>query len=125
MYQALDIFFLIFHTSLVLFNLFGWAWKKTRLANLITLSLTGASWFLLGLFYGGIGYCPLTDWHFQVLHKLGVSNLPLSYIKYLADRISGLDFDEHMVETATLAGFIFAVIMTILLNYRDYKHSGT
>jgi len=57
-YRFLDIFFVIFHTSLITFNLFGWIWKKTRLANLITLGLTGASWLFLGLIVGVLGYCP-------------------------------------------------------------------
>ena len=69
-YQILDIFFVVFHSSLVLFNLFGWLWRKTRVINLVTLSLTGASWLFLGMIYGSPGYCPLTDWHFNILIKL-------------------------------------------------------
>ncbi|MCD4791284.1 MAG: DUF2784 domain-containing protein, partial [Bacteroidales bacterium] len=78
MYKFLDTFFVVFHTALIIFNLFGWIWKPTRRLNLITLLLTGASWFILGIFYG-IGYCPLTDWHWQVLHKLGIYDVPNSY----------------------------------------------
>ncbi|HPF94086.1 MAG TPA: DUF2784 family protein, partial [Tenuifilaceae bacterium] len=65
-YMLLDVFFVAFHTLLIAFNLFGWIWWRTRKANLITLLLTGLSWIGLGLFFG-IGYCPLTDWHWQVL----------------------------------------------------------
>src|SRR5665811_299369 len=78
-YRILDIFFLIFHTFLIFFNLFGWIWKRTRKLNLITLSLTGASWLFLGLSVGTLGYCPLTDWHFKILEKLGKTDLPYSY----------------------------------------------
>ena len=67
MYKFLDIFFIVFHTSLIFFNLFGWIWKYTRRANLVALLLTGGSWFILGLYYG-IGYCPFTEWHWEVLH---------------------------------------------------------
>ena len=64
MLHLADIFFVVFHTALILFNMAGWIWKKTRLANLITLLLTGSSWLVLGLIVGSLGYCPLTDWHF-------------------------------------------------------------
>jgi hypothetical protein len=125
-YRILDIFFVIFHTSLILFNLFGWIWKRTRVANLITLALTGGSWLILGLIVGMMGYCPLTDWHFNILYKLGKTDLPISYIKYLADRLTGLDFDQTLVDNATLYGFIIALIISLLLNARDFrKRSAT
>ncbi|MCK4992787.1 MAG: DUF2784 family protein, partial [Bacteroidales bacterium] len=83
--KFLDIFFTFFHTCLVIFNLFGWIWKKTRRLNLICLLLTAASWFILGIFYG-LGYCPLTDWHFNILRKLGHTDLPDSYLSFLFTR---------------------------------------
>jgi hypothetical protein len=113
-YHFLDYFFLIFHTILTLFNLLGWIWKKTRLANFITLMLTGFAWFGLGIFYG-IGYCPLTDWHWDVLYKLGVRELPYSYINYLIHRLTGIHSDPQIVEIGTFAGFVFAVIMSVYL----------
>ena len=119
-YHFLDFFFLIFHTFLTLFNLLGWIWKKTRKANLITLILTGLSWFVLGIFYG-IGYCPLTDWHWQVLEKLGKHDLPYSYIKYLIYRLTSLDANATVVEYATVIGFFIALIMSVILNIRDYR----
>ena len=123
LYQSLDIFFLVFHTLLTLFNLLGWIWKKTRRANLILLGLTAFAWFGLGIFYG-IGFCPLTDWHWDVLHKLGVHNLPYSYIKYLIDRITGLDADADMVEISTIVGFSIAVIMSVYFNFFRRKHKS-
>ena len=96
-----------------MFNLFGWIWKKTRLANLITLGLTGASWFILGIFYG-IGYCPLTDWHWQVLIKLGKSNIPNSYVKYLIDRIFGGDIDAQIVDYSTVVLYFLALDKRLL-----------
>lgn len=119
MYHFLDIFFLVFHSSLVIFNLFGWIWKKTRRLNLITLLLTGGSWFILGIFYG-IGYCPLTDWHFRILEKLGKTDLPNSYMAYLAERLTGIRFDPHLVDTFTLAGFAVALMLSLIVNIRDF-----
>ncbi|MBI5219369.1 MAG: DUF2784 domain-containing protein [Bacteroidia bacterium] len=117
MYKFLDIFFLVFHTLLIFFNLFGWIWKRTRKINLVTLLLTGLSWFALGIFYG-IGYCPLTDWHWEVLHKLGRYDLPNSYTKYLADRITGLDFNARLADTMTAALFFVALAASLYVNIR-------
>lgn len=115
MLKFLDYFFLVFHFILILFNLFGWIWKSTRKLNLIILLLTGGSWFILGIFYG-FGYCPFTDWHFKVLQKLGHHNLPNSYIKYITDRLTGLDFNTELVDTVTLVFFLLALVISIYIN---------
>ena len=120
LYHFLDYFFLIFHTILTLFNLLGWIWKKTRLANFITLILTGIAWFGLGIFYG-IGYCPLTDWHWSVLEKLGHHDMPYSYIKYLIERLTGLNANANIVEISTVVGFFLALIISVYLNFFKKK----
>jgi hypothetical protein len=117
-YHIIDIFFILFHSSLILFNLFGWIWKKTRLLNLIVLLLTGASWLILGLIVGTLGYCPFTDWHFRILEKLGESNLPYSYLKYLAHRVIGMEFSAEIVDKVTLYGYIIALGLSLWLNFR-------
>jgi hypothetical protein len=118
-WRILDIFFLVFHSSLIIFSLSGWIWKKTRKLNLIVLVLIGSSWLFLGLIVGILGYCPLTAWHFGVLEKLGKTDLPNSYVKYLADRITGLNFDSQLVDKITLYTFVAALVMSAVLNYRD------
>jgi len=117
--KFLDIFFTVFHTCLVLFNLFGWIWKKTRLANLITLLVTAGSWSILGIFYG-FGYCPLTDWHFSILEKLGYTNLPDSYLSFLFTRLTGLPIDQSLVDSVTLWGLIVALVISLYLNIRHW-----
>lgn len=120
LYRIADIGFVIFHTSLILFNVSGWIWKKTRPANLVTILVTFASWFLLGLAVGQLGYCPSTDWHFSILRELGHTDLPTSYIKYLADRLSGQDFSQKLVDDLTLWGLLAAFIISAALNTRDF-----
>ena len=120
-WRLLDIFFVLFHTFIILFNLFGWIWKRTRKYNLILLLLTGGSWLFLGLLVGTLGYCPLTDWHFEVLEKLGRTDLPQSYVKYLSDRITGLNFSSRLVDSITLYSFITALVISLFLNIRDYR----
>jgi hypothetical protein len=46
--HILDYFFIIFHTVLILFNVFGWIIPRWRFSNLIVLSLTAVSWGFLG-----------------------------------------------------------------------------
>ena len=120
MYKALDVFFVVLHTSLILFNLFGWIWKPLRKLNLITLLLTGSSWFILGIFYG-IGYCPLTDWHWQILRKLGKYDLPNSYIEYLVERLTGLDVQTKLTDNATMILYFTALIISLVLNILKRK----
>ncbi len=112
-------FFVFIHSGLVLFNLFGWMWRRTRIYNLFLLALTGASWLFLGLLTGKLGYCPFTDWHFKILEKTGVTDLPDSYIKYLFDRVSGLDISPALVDGVTLYAFVAALVISSALNIRD------
>ncbi len=120
LYKFLDIFFLVFHLMLVLFVLFGWIWRKTRRWNLIVIMLTLASWFLLGIKYG-IGYCPLTDWHFQVLRKMGETGMPSSYISYLVVRFTSYMPSQNIVDTLTFLGAMAALIASLFFNIRDMK----
>jgi len=120
MLHFLDIFYTIAHLVFTLFNLTGWIWKRTRKAHLVTLALTVASWFILGIWYGW-GYCPLTDWHWRVKEKLGEKNLPGSFIKYFADKISGQDIDPSIVDTVTLGCLVFAITASVYLNFFSRK----
>jgi sterol desaturase/sphingolipid hydroxylase (fatty acid hydroxylase superfamily) len=117
----MDVFFTVFHTVLILFNLFGWIWKRTRRINLICLLLTAASWLLLGIFYG-IGYCPLTDWHFNILGRLGYTDLPTSYISFLITRLTGLHPDQGLVDAGTAGGLVLALIISVYLTFREWFH---
>ncbi len=116
--RFLDVFFTVFHTLLIFFNLFGWIWKRTRRINLVCLLLTAGSWLILGIFYG-IGYCPLTDWHFAVLERLGYTDLPSSYISFLVHRLTGLQPDQGLVDAVTAGGLVLALVISIYLNARD------
>jgi hypothetical protein len=122
MLKLLDFFFIVFHSLLILFNLFGWIFRKTRVLNLVTLTLTGISWFVLGIFYG-IGYCPLTDWHFNILEKMGKTDLPDSYISYLLMRFTGIRFWEPTIDRLTLSLFLLAFMISLIFNLK-YKRSA-
>lgn len=116
MLHFLDLFYTIAHFSFTLFNLTGWIWRRTRKAHLVTMAITMISWFIFGIWYGW-GYCFLTDWHWSVKEKLGETNLPNSFIKYYADKISGRDINPSVVDNVTLGCLIFAVSAAIYVNF--------
>lgn len=123
MYVFLNYFFVIFHGTLTLFNITGWAWERTRRIHLYTISLTILSWVGLGLIYGW-GYCPCTDWHWDVKRQLGERNLPASYIKYYADYLSGTSWDPFIIDIGTAAVGISAFLLSIWFNWKDWKESS-
>jgi Protein of Unknown function (DUF2784) len=116
MLSFLNIFFTIAHLALTVFNLIGWIWKRTRKLHLITLIVTAFWWLVPGIWYGW-GYCPLTDWHWQVKEKLGETNLPNSFIKYFADKITGRDINPSLVDNVTLGCLVFAVVASVYVNF--------
>lgn len=122
LYVLLDIFFLVFHGALVVFNLTGWIWARTRRLHLVVIGLTVGSWFGLGAIYGW-GYCPSTDWHWQVKRRLGETDLPRSYVKYYLDRLTGLDWSPAFVNGLVLTLGLVALVLSVALNWRDRRRT--
>ena len=120
MYYFLDKFFFVFHSFIILFNLFGWIWKKTRKANLILILLTLGSWFILGIWYG-FGFCPCTEWHWQVRIKLGYYDMSSSYLVFLIKSITGLEVERHLVDIFAVAFLVAALGASIYTNWKDWK----
>ena len=119
--KILDIFFFGFHTVLILFNVFGWIIPKWRLLNIILLSLTAFSWFVLGIWYGW-GYCICTDWHWQVREMLGFHDMSSSYIHFLIMKLANLDLSISYVNKGAVIVFFTAYIISAYLNIRKYLH---
>ena len=119
-YRLLDIFFVVFHTLLVGFNMLGWAWRRTRRLHLITITVTLLSWFGLGVVYGW-GYCPLTDWHWDVKRALGETALPASWMKYYLDLVTGLDWSTALVDAIVIGSALGALVVSVALNVRDAR----
>lgn len=120
LYEVLDVLFVVFHGGLVAFNLTGWIWARTRRLHLAAIGLTVASWFGLGAVYGW-GYCPCTDWHWDVKRRLGETGLPRSYVKYYLDAATGWDWDPALVNGLVLALGLGAFGLSIVLNLRDRR----
>ena len=120
MLAILNIFFFVFHTVLIVFNVFGWAHPKTRRWNLATLLLTLASWVGMGMFYG-MGYCICTDWHWQVREAMGIEDTASSYIVLLVRNVSGWEPPVLLANEVAKWIFLSALAMSVGLNLRDWR----
>ena len=116
MLRLLDILLTIVHLLIIGFNLFGWIWPRTRRAHFLCVLLTAGSWFVLGIWYGW-GYCPVTDWQWDVKHRLGETGLPSSFIKYYADKLSGRFVDATVVDALTGILFGVAALLSVYVNF--------
>lgn len=113
--QLANYFFYGFHTVLILFNLFGWIPTRTRKLNLLALLVTFASWTILGI-WKGWGYCFLTDWHYDILRKLGEKDLPHSYIAFLVKKLSGWLPGANLINGLTLGLALLALVCSLWVN---------
>lgn len=120
--QLIDLLFTLLHLVVIGFNLFGLIWKPTRKLHLVVILLTAACWFILGIWFG-IGYCPITDWQWQIKERLGEQNLPNSFIKYYADYLFGKPVDAALIDILTASCFFAALLLSIYVNFIRRKIS--
>lgn len=120
MYAFLDKFFFVFHTGLIIFILFGWIWRPLRKPHLLTVGAVFFCWFILGIWYG-FGYCPCTDWHWEVRRHLGHYDMPPSYTKFLFDKLTGLDANATAVDTVTVTLYFASLAGSIYVNIRGRR----
>ena len=116
---ALNIGFFVVHTSWIIFICIGWIWRRTRRWHLAAIALTALSWFGLVVWYGW-GYCPFTDWHWQVRERLGYRD-PASYTQLLLAELTGLDVTRAWADGLTVSIFAIALVLSVALNVRDRR----
>jgi hypothetical protein len=78
--------------------------------------ITIFSWLILGLKFG-IGYCFLTDWHWDIKRQLGETELPASFVKYFLDKYTSFDISAGVVDLATGLSFGMVVLISVYLNW--------
>ncbi len=115
MLKALDIFLSFAHLAILVFNLFGWIWPSTRKLHLVVVLTTAFCWLVLGIWYG-IGYCPITDWQWQLKAKLGETNLPNSFVTYCLYGIGLKMIPVPVITWATGISFSIAGVLSLYLN---------
>jgi len=96
------------HAAVILVCLLGWAFPPLRTAQLIVVGAVAVSWFVLGLRWG-LGYCLLTDLQWKLKRAQGQTDLPDSYVKYAADRLTHADMSPKAAERIVLWGYVFSV----------------
>lgn len=115
--HALDYFLTALHLAIICFNLFGWMFLKTRRAHLLFAGLTLGCWLGLAPWFG-LGYCPVTDWQWDVKRQLGETGLPNSFVKYYADKLTGFDIPAAVVDGWTAGLFAAAILLSVAVNLR-------
>lgn len=120
MLPVLNVAFFVFHSALILFNVFGWIWPATRRWNLVTLILTLLSWTAMGIWFG-TGYCICTDLHWKVRAAMGIHDHADSYLALLARILTGWDPPVALVNQVAGAVFLVALSTSLFLNVRDTR----
>ena len=118
--MVLDFLFTILHLIIIGFNLLGWIWKPTRRVHFWFAMLTLACWTILGIWFG-LGYCPITDWQWDVKTQLGEKNLPNSFIKYFADKLTGSSINSDLIDVLTLLLFLISIAFSVKLNFLNKR----
>ncbi len=113
--KTLDVAFFVFHTLVIVVNLTGWIWPRTRKLHMIVLGLTAFSWFALGPLLGfPLGYCLCTDWHWQIRRQLGINDSG-GYIELLFS-MAGLPISTATAAIVAYGAFTGALIATVAVN---------
>ena len=118
--MVLDFLLTILHIFIIGFNLLAWLWKPTRRLHFWFAMATLGCWTILGIWFG-LGYCPITDWQWNVKTQLGEQNLPASFIKYFVDKITGLNINSDLIDALTLLFFLAAIGCSVKLNFFSKK----
>ena len=104
------------HLSIMLICIVGWMFEPTRTLHLLVIVGVALSWFGLGKFFG-YGYCLLTDTQWRVKRKLGQEPYTESYVKYVLDKVTGLDIDRKITNGLTLYTYIATVVLSLTVNF--------
>lgn len=121
---ATDVAFTIAHSVLIILNLFGWVWWRTRKIQAIAIVLTLVSWFGCGYWYGW-GYCVLTDWHWIILEKRGIGDLPQSYIQWLVARLMGIPISVLTADVMACLGVLFGIGGAMAVRFRPWRREAS
>jgi hypothetical protein len=115
----LDVLLTAVHLGVVVAVLVLWIPRSTRRVHFALVMITAGSWLGIGLLYGNIGYCFLTDWHWDVKRLRGQTHLPASFIHYMVARWLKLPVRATTTDLWTGLSFAFVAILSIILEVRE------
>lgn len=73
------------------------------------------SWVILGIEHG-LGYCFLTDWHWQVKYAAGYTDLPNSFVTYIINYQLGFNISINLIDVFTAITFIIVAFLSFYVN---------
>ncbi|MCP4786981.1 MAG: DUF2784 domain-containing protein [Fuerstiella sp.] len=120
MLQLLNITCFVLHNALIVFNLVGWIWPRTRRLHLLALGATLFSWLVMGAWYGW-GYCLCADWHFQIRRQLGLNGGESSYTELLFNQIPGVTVSRTFADIVTVGCLMIILIATAAVWIRQWR----
>lgn len=98
------------HLAVIGLNLFGWTVPRLRVVTFLMQLITIGCWVGFGVVKDWWGYCPLTDWHWEVLAALGNEPAQNNYIAYILAQWAGLYLPNAMVQGLIIGSFTMAVL---------------
>jgi len=117
--RLLDFCLHVIHITLILFFLFGWLFESTRSAHMVVALLMFVSWYGLGLFFE-MGYCLITDLQWKVKRRLNEEPETKYYVKYMVDKITGLDSNPVFINRMSVSVFFVVLALSGLVLAVDY-----
>jgi len=112
----LDAAFHPLHAAIILLSTLGWVFPPTRRIGLAIQVLVLFCWFGLGWFRG-FGYCLATDWHNRIQRSRGKQGFPHGYIRFLCERLAGIESEPAATDRITMAVFFVALACSLAVQF--------
>jgi hypothetical protein len=103
------------HLSIIVFTVTGWMIPALRPYHLLLCLLIAFSWFVLGS-RKGWGYCLITDWQWRLMRRMGITDLPSSYMHMIYRTITGHEGDDRRIELIAQTIFYCTFLASIAVN---------
>ena len=110
MLKLLDIFLYFLHVALMAFVMLGWLWQPVTVWHFISLVLMGIIWIIIGAL--GLWNCPLTNLHWKIKEKRGQSGMPVSFVNYFLNQLTGKKLTHQFVQTVLLIIYFSALFLS-------------
>lgn len=118
-YHILNFLFHVLHLSIILFVMLGWMVAAFLPFHLALLLATLGSWFVLGHWLGQ-GYCPISDWHWEIKKNYGPGKPEGTYIHRILQSITGKALDSEKVDHMVVLATLVLTIGSVILNLTQY-----
>ncbi len=111
--------FHLVHIVIILFVMIGWIFSTLLPLHLALTLLTLGSWFILGRWFG-IGYCPISDWHWKIKAILGEGRPNGTYIHLVLQNITKRELNSAIVDKVVLIGTMVIMGISLVLNVQAW-----